>query len=77
MTSRCLATRFGLLGAFIGKYPWPFVGFFLLLISVPSLLGLWFGLRLQIGLDEGFVPWNAPSRREISVEKQFFGENVC
>ena len=76
MTRRCLATRFGLLGAFVGKFPLSIAGFFLLALLVPSLLAFWLGLRLQIGLDEGFVPGNAPSRREISMQKQFFGETV-
>jgi hypothetical protein len=77
MTRRCLATRFGLVGAFIGKYPLTIVGLFLLLVILaPSIIGLWLGLRLEIGLDEGFVPTNALSRKEISIQKQFFGENV-
>lgn len=70
-----LATKFGLLGAFVGKFPRS-SAFFCLLFFVPSFIAFYLKLRLEIGLDEGFVAADAPSRREISVQKAFFGETV-
>uniref|UniRef100_A0A914HD77 Chloride channel protein n=1 Tax=Globodera rostochiensis TaxID=31243 RepID=A0A914HD77_GLORO len=73
MPSGELANRFGLLGAFIGKYAVPSVLISLALLA-PSLIAAFFRIKLEVGLDEGFVPENAPSRREIVVQKAFFGE---
>ncbi|KAL3072549.1 hypothetical protein niasHS_017523 [Heterodera schachtii] len=68
-----LANRFGLLGAFVGKYAISSVLITLALL-MPSLITAFFWVKFEVGLDEGFVPENAPSRREISAQKEFFGE---
>ncbi|KAI3415890.1 hypothetical protein GPALN_005454 [Globodera pallida] len=73
MPSGELANRFGFLGAFIGKYAVPSILISLALLA-PSLIAAFFRIKLEVGLDEGFVPENAPSRREIVVQKAFFGE---
>ncbi|KAI1723561.1 patched family domain-containing protein [Ditylenchus destructor] len=72
MTCSGLSSRFGMLGALVGKFPWYSMGTSLI-IMVISITGLYFRMSLKVALDDGFVTWNAPSRKEITSQKQFFG----
>uniref|UniRef100_A0A915DBU9 Uncharacterized protein n=1 Tax=Ditylenchus dipsaci TaxID=166011 RepID=A0A915DBU9_9BILA len=72
MHSGGVSTKFGLVGAFVGKYPASCITLSLFLLAVSSS-GLYFRISFKVGLNDGFVTPDAPSRREIATQKSFFG----
>jgi len=68
-----LGNKFGLVGALVGRFPrWSMAitsVVSLLLLSSALLLGT---PRLELSLDAGFVPADAPSHEEIRAQKAFF-----
>ncbi|KAF7638267.1 Patched domain-containing protein 3 [Meloidogyne graminicola] len=67
-----LINLFGIIGFKIGKYPLISIGIFILINILPALIGFFIGIKSRIGLDEGFLPLNSPSKLEITAQKNFF-----
>jgi hypothetical protein len=46
------------------------------MLTLPGLLGLWLMRQPSFQMDDGFVLPVAPSRREVTAQKEFFGAKV-
>ncbi|CAK5078916.1 unnamed protein product [Meloidogyne enterolobii] len=69
-----LANIFSKIGLNIGKYPFTSILIFILTTLLPLIFGIFFGVKPELSLNDGFVSFNSPSKKELLAQKYFFGE---
>ncbi|CAK5036840.1 unnamed protein product [Meloidogyne enterolobii] len=69
-----LANIFSKIGLNIGKYPFTSILIFILTTLLPLILGIFFGVKPELSLNDGFISFDSPSKKELLAQKYFFGE---